>query len=266
MKRFAILLAICAVLSGCGTAKSLVILHVNDTHSHLDPTHEGRGGVIERAAFVDSVRASAGEKNVLLLHAGDFDQGTSYFTVLGGDLEVQLINDLGYDCITLGNHEFDNGIEDLARRLAKVNCPVVCANFDFSPFELRDYVKPYTVVRKAGRKIGIIGLLCDIKTCVSKVTADRIPYLGDEAELATSLAAKLRTELGCDYVIVLSHMGFREDLSFAAQTKGIDVVIGGHSHTFIDEPSMVTDLDGKSVPVVQAGSWGKDFGVIEVTF
>ncbi|MBO7622570.1 MAG: FtsW/RodA/SpoVE family cell cycle protein, partial [Bacteroidales bacterium] len=131
-----IYIALALALAACQPAQRLVILHVNDTHSHFEPVRSGEeaglGGVIERAAYIDSVRAAEGAENVLLLHAGDFSQGTSYFTVLGGDLEIATINAMGYDAITLGNHEFDNGIEELARRMSMVKCPVVCASYDFS--------------------------------------------------------------------------------------------------------------------------------------
>ena len=124
----------------------LVILHANDTHSHFEPDRSGEypglGGIIERAAFVDSVRAAAGPENVLLLHAGDFSQGTTYFSELHGDLEVQALNAMGYDVVTLGNHEFDNGLEDLGRRLSSLEMPVVVCNYDFSPFEAGKYIKP----------------------------------------------------------------------------------------------------------------------------
>jgi 5'-nucleotidase len=144
------ILALCAIAFCACAPKQLTLLHLNDTHSHNDPLRSGEAGVIERAAYIDSVRAADGEKNVLLLHAGDFSQGTSYFTIMRGDLETNLINALGYDCITLGNHEFDNGLEELGRRLANTNCPVVVANYDFSPFEAGKYIKPYAILEKAG--------------------------------------------------------------------------------------------------------------------
>ena len=161
--------------------RELTIIHVNDTHSHLEPirsgSQKGFGGVIERAAFRDSVVKADGRRNVLFLHAGDFSQGTSYFTVLKGDVEIEMINALKYDCITLGNHELDNGVDELARRVSKVKCPVVVANYDFSNLELGKYVRPYAVVKKAGKRIGIIGLMPDISTLVSKEIAERIPAI-----------------------------------------------------------------------------------------
>ena len=248
----------------------LVILHVNDTHSHFEPLRSGDeagwGGVIERAAYVDSVRAAEGEENVLLLHAGDFNQGSSYFTRLGGDLEVATINAMRYDAVTLGNHEFDNGIEDLARRLKTVECPVVCANYDFSTFELGDYVRPYAVVEKAGRRIGIIGMLTDITRVVDRNIADRLPKYED-VETAQKWADHLRNEEGCDMVIVLSHLGYdgpAGDRGLVEKTRNIDLVVGGHSHTFLEQMEYVANLDGKQIPIVQDGCWGLYVGRIEV--
>lgn len=263
MKKSIILAAIAAVLAFTACSKpgeKLVILHVNDTHSHFDPLRNGRGGVIERAAIVDSVRASRGEKNVMLLHAGDFSQGTSYFTKLNGDLEIEVINALRYDCVTLGNHEFDNGLEDLGRRLSSLKCPVVVANYDFSPFEAGKYITPYAIVEKAGWKIGVVGLLCDLSNVVSRETADRMPKLGSDADVANKWAAYLKEEALCDKVILLTHIGYDEDCALAARTHGVDLIVGGHSHTLISEPALITDADGKTVPVVTSECWGLHMG------
>lgn len=257
-------MAVLGAASCAKTAPRLVILHVNDTHSHLDPLRDGRCGVIERAAVIDSVRAAEGEGHVLLLHAGDFNQGTSYYNVLGGSLEVDLVNALRYDCITLGNHEFDNGIEDLMVRLSRINCPVVCANYDFSPFEGGDKVRPYAVVERGGYKVGVIGMLCDISTVVAKTTSDRIPRIGDDTEVANGWARHLREQEGCDMVIVLSHMGYDADCAYAARSEGVDFIIGGHSHTFLDEPTVIMDKDSRPVPVLQDGCWGEELGVLTV--
>ncbi len=255
------------LLALCSCRRELVILHVNDTHSHFEPVRSGEyaglGGVIERAAFVDSVRNAAGEDNVLLLHAGDFGQGTSYFSELGGDLEIETINAFEYDVVTLGNHEFDNGIEELTRRLENLDddVQVVCANYDFSPFGLREYVKPYAVVERAGLKIGVIGMLTDIAKVVDRNIADRIPKY-DNVETVNKWSDYLKNTEKCDLVVMLSHLGFREDLEIVPQTRNIDLVVGGHSHTFLDEPGQAVDLDGKTVMVVQAGCWGEEMGVV----
>lgn len=266
--RIALLLcaaALAAMTSCSRPAQRLVIVHVNDTHSHLDPLRDGRCGVIERAAVIDSIRSSEGEGHVLLLHAGDFDQGTSYYNVLGGSLEVDIINAMRYDCVTLGNHEFDNGIEDLMSRLGRIKCPVVCANYDFSPFEGGDKVKPCAVIDRGGYKVGIIGMLCDLSSMVSRTISDRIPRVGDDTQVANGWAARLRDKEGCDIVIVLSHMGFEADCAYAARSCGVDCIIGGHSHTFMDEPALINDKDGKAVPVVQDGCWGYEIGALTVS-
>ena len=256
-----------ALLLGCSKGNNnLVIVHFNDTHSHMEPEKTGDyarlGGVIERAAFIDSLRAANGAENVLLLHAGDFSQGTSYFTELHGDIEVEMLNALGYDCTCLGNHEFDNGLEELGRRLASVKCPVVCCNYDFSPFEAGKYIHPWTVVEKAGKRIGIIGVLTNITNVVSRETADRMPRLDEVAEV-NKWAAYLHDTEHCDLVICLTHVGqepaTEDELSdqyLAARTRGIDLFVGGHSHTFLKEPIFKENLDGVPVPIVTDGCWG----------
>lgn len=256
-----------ALLLGCSKGNNnLVIVHFNDTHSHMEPEKTGDyarlGGVIERAAFIDSLRAANGAENVLLLHAGDFSQGTSYFTELHGDIEVEMLNALGYDCTCLGNHEFDNGLEELGRRLASVKCPVVCCNYDFSPFEAGKYIHPWTVVEKAGKRVGIIGVLTNITNVVSRETADRMPRLDEVAEV-NKWAAYLHDTEHCDLVICLTHVGqepaTEDELSdqyLAARTRGIDLFVGGHSHTFLKEPIFKENLDGVPVPIVTDGCWG----------
>lgn len=251
----------------CACSPSLSILHVNDTHSHLEPQRtvdrNGHGGVIERAAIVDSVRQSRGEDNVLLLHAGDFNQGSSYFTVFGGELEVKMVNDFAYDCITLGNHEFDNGIEDLAARLAKIDCPVVSANLRVEDTPLQPYVQPYAIVEKAGRKIGIIGLVPNLKSNVSYSISSRLfQYKNDE--VVNKWAKYLKKSEKCDLVILLSHLGYGDDLALVKKIRNVDIVIGGHSHTFVDDFKYVRDASGRRVPVITDGCFGLDVGEVIV--
>lgn len=263
-----------SILAACalGFSQDLVILHVNDTHSHEEPlrdggTQGGMGGVIERAAYVDSVRTAVGKKNVLLLHAGDFSQGTSYFTELGGDIEIDLINAMKYDVVTLGNHEFDNGIDELARRLGNLKCPVVCANYDFSELVLGKYVKPYAIVRKGGMKIGVIGLLTDVTRVVQKSIADKMKRF-DDIEVANKWADYLKNEEHCDMVIALTHIGFdsvgMNDPALVAGTRNIDLVVGGHSHTFLTDAEYRNNLDSRPVPIVQDGCWGLFVGQVDV--
>lgn len=263
-----------SILAACalGFSQDLVILHVNDTHSHEEPLRDGgaqvgMGGVIERAAYVDSVRTSVGKKNVLLLHAGDYSQGTSYFTELGGDIEIDLINAMKYDVVTLGNHEFDNGIDELARRLGNLKCPVVCANYDFSELVLGKYVKPYAIVRKGGMKIGVIGLLTDVTRVVQRSIADKMKRF-DDIEVANKWADYLKNEEHCDMVIALTHIGFdsvgMNDPALVAGTRNIDLVVGGHSHTFLTDAECRNNLDGRPVPIVQDGCWGLFVGQVDV--
>lgn len=266
-------IAFMSVTMSFGQNRQLTIIHVNDTHSHLEPLRsgpqKGLGGVIERAAFRDSVFKADGRRNVLFLHAGDFSQGTSYFTVLKGDVEIDMINALKYDCITLGNHEFDNGVDELARRLSKVKCPVVVANYDFSNLKLGKYVRPYTIVKKAGKKIGIVGLMPDISTLVSKEIAEQI-HESDPAEAMNKWAAYLKDVKKCDLVIALTHIGYSmpefDDQDLAKNTRNVDIIVGGHSHTFLKKPHYEKNLDGKVVPIVQDGCWGLYFGEMKVTF
>ena len=268
MKRLSVLFALVSLLAACTPQPRLVILHFNDTHSYLEPLRagslQGHGGAIERAAFVDSVRSAMGEERVLLLHAGDFNQGTSYFSELGGEVEINVANALRYDCITLGNHEFDNGIEDLQRRLARLDgVRVVCANLDLTPFELGKYVKPYTVIERGGMRIGIIGLAPNLRSNVSATISSRIPQF-DNATVVNKYSAVLRSDERCDLVILLSHIGYDQDQALIPATHGLDLVIGGHSHTFVDDFISVQDADGKPVRIISDGCWGLEAGQIDI--
>ena len=258
-------------------AQDLVILHVNDTHSHIDPERSGKNaghaGVIEQAAYVDQVRAEMGRKNVLMLHAGDFSQGTSYFTELKGQIEIDNLNVMGYDAVTLGNHEFDNGMEALANRLKQLNCPVVCANYDFTGSPLEDVVLPYTIVKKAGKKIGIIGVLTDVSTVVDKSLNKGLEFK-NPIPIVQEYADYLRNEAGCDLIICLTHLGDKAskskgaliDQDLVAGTTGIDVVIGGHAHTEIDQMEIWKNAAGEDVVYVTDGSWGLEVGRLDVKF
>ena len=266
-KTIFIVLAALAALSL--DAQNLTILHLNDTHSHVDPErsgeYKGLGGAVEQAAYIDSVRTADGRKNVLLLHGGDFSQGTSYFTELGGNIEIDLLNAAGYDVVTLGNHEFDNGSVELARRLRNIDAEVVCANYDFTGTPLEGLVKPYTVVKRAGLKIGIIGLLTDISRVVDKKLVGELVYQ-EPASVVNRYAELLRKEEGCDLVLCLSHLGFSLDTEVAAQIRNVDVIVGGHSHTELDEMEKVRDLDGKEVVIVQDWCWGMSVGNLKVSY
>lgn len=260
-------MAMCAALSL--DAQSLTILHFNDTHSNIDPLrsgeYKGRGGVIEQAAYIDSVRKADGKRNVLLLNAGDFSQGTSYFPELGGDIEIDVFNAAKYDAVAIGNHEFDNGVSELARRLKRLDAPALCANYDFSGTELEGLVDPYTIVRKAGKKIGIIGLLPDISVVVSAELVKGLKFI-DPAEVVNRYADYLKNRKKCDLVICLSHLGYVQDKELASSVRNVDVIVGGHSHTLLHEMQNVDDLDGNDVRIVQDWHWGLTVGNMKIEF
>ena len=241
---------------GKRSVHKLTIVHVNDTHSHFEPERSGEyagmGGALERAAYVDSVRVADGASNVLLLHAGDFCQGTSYFSELKGVVEVSDLNAMGYDVLLSG-----------------LNMPVVVCNYDFSPFEAGKYIQPYAIVEKAGLKIGVVGVLCGLKDMVAGDIANRIPAF-DTVPTVQKYVDLLRPQ--CDVVIALTHIGYTEhnpgdliDSQLAAATRGIDLIVGGHSHTFLEEPDYVANLDGERVPIVQTGWMGVYMGEFHVS-
>lgn len=266
MKKLLIILsAVC--MTAALNAQELTIVHFNDTHSHIDPErsgeYKGRGGFIEQAAYVDSVRTADGKRNVLLLHAGDFSQGTSYFTELQGDIEIDLLNAAKYDAVALGNHEFDNGSVELARRLKRLKADVVCANYDFTGTPLENHVKPYVILKRAGKKIGIIGLLTDISRVVDRKMIGGLEYQ-DPVETVNRLADYLRNAKDCDLVLCLSHLGYTEDKELASLVRNVDVIVGGHSHTLLHKMQRVRDLDGKDVVVVQDWKWGLDAANMKV--
>lgn len=255
--------------SVCMHAQNLTILHVNDTHSHIDPERSGknagRGGCIEQSAIVDSVRRADGKRNVLLLHAGDNGQGTSYFTELNGNIEIDILNSMGFDVVCLGNHEFDNGIAELARRLKNLRNDVVCANYDFTGTLLEGLVQPYTIVKKAGKKIGIIGLLTDISSVVDADIAKVLQYQ-DPVAVTSKYADYLKNEKGCDMVICLSHLGYGEDKDLASQVRNVDLIVGGHTHTLLHKKQLVKNPDGEDVVVVQNWKWGLNMGHLTIDF
>ena len=272
MKRFAAILFL-SISAFVSSAQNLTVLHMNDTHSHVDPERGGKlaghGGAIEQAAYIDSVRVADGRENVLLLHAGDFSQGTSYFTELDGNIEIDILNAMEFDAVCLGNHEFDNGIDELARRVRNLSIPVLCANYDFSGTSLEGLVKPYIVLEKAGRKIGIIGLLTDVTSVVDKDIADQLEYR-HPAEVANEYARMLKIDQRCDLVICLTHLGYEgevyNDPQLAASTRNVDVIVGGHSHTLLKKYKQVYNLDGEPVTIVTDWKWGLNVGNLKVNF
>lgn len=257
-----------------GFAQDLVILHTNDTHSQIEPFTTGRnkgfGGFQRRAEFIKKVKAQ--HDNVLIVDAGDFNQGTPYFTIFKGDVEVKLYNAMGYEAVCLGNHEFDNGMDELARRISMQNFPTLCANYDFKKTPLKRVVKPYTIIEKGGKKIGIIGVLLDLDGYVSEKSRKGATY-SNPIPVVNKLAKMLRTKKRCDLVVVLSHLGFDggtaenpSDTELAKLTENVDLIIGGHSHTFLEKPVPFKNRSGNEVLVTQMGASGVYVGKIAVNF
>lgn len=256
-----------------GGIKELLILHTNDTHSQIEPTssgdcYNGKGGYVRRAGFISNVRKN--NKAFLLLDAGDFLQGTPYFNFFKGEVETKAINAMRYDAITLGNHEFDNGVEALVAVLSQLKVPVVNCNYDVSKTALAPLVKPFIIVKKRGLKIGILGLGANPKNLITKKNFTDIVYL-NPIEQANFYAKQLKESHRCDLVICLSHLGDEQkidsisDLEIASHSTHIDVIIGGHSHKLIDD-LQIPNLNGKPIPIVQAGRTGAYIGSINILF
>ncbi len=249
--------------------KELVILHTNDTHSRIEPLPDtdrnfpGKGGVVRRATYIDQVRKE--NKNVLLFDAGDFLQGTPYFNLFKGNIEVEVMNQMGYDAATLGNHEFDYGLEVLEKvaRLAKF--PIVSSNYDFSETVLNGLIKPYIILKREGVKIGVIGIGIQPNGLIASNNYKGVKYL-DPVKTANSMAQMLRSEHNCDMVICISHLGHNPDLNMAELTKGIDIIIGGHSHTFMKQPTLRKNIEENDVLVFQTNGRGIYVGRINVKF
>lgn len=264
MKNIFIYCLIFFALVGCTPQDHLTILHTNDTHSQIEPKSNNQGGYARRMGLIRQERQK--DKHLLLLDAGDFCQGTPYFNFYHGRVELNAMNRMGYDAAALGNHEFDNGIDTLAAVLQTANFPIVCANYDFTGTALEGIVKPYTIVRKGGLKIGIFGLGCDPKGLIADKNFLPIRFLEPYA-IAQTMADTLRAQ-GCDLVVCLSHMGTYGkaqedvcDVGMVQSTRGIDVVIGGHTHKLYDN-LRVPNLDGDSIPVCQMGKSGVYLGKI----
>ena len=266
MKRFHFILLVWLVFSATAMAdgdKRLVILHTNDTHSTIlpvspfveDTMKADRGGFLRRIALVEEQRKS--DPELLLFDSGDFSQGSSFFTLFKGEVEVSLMNRMHYDAGTLGNHEFDFGIENLATQLRRANFPLVCANYDFGTTPLATLVRPYVVLKRKGLRIGVFGLSPQPEGLIATENYAGITFL-DPVDVTRKVVHTLRTKEKCDLVICLSHLGWPakdplSDSNVFTQTEGVDLVLGGHSHTFMKELEWLTDAQGKRVPVDQNG-------------
>lgn len=257
---------------GC---RKITVLHTNDTHSQIDPfpdndpKYPGEGGFARRAALVDLIRKE--ERNVLLLDAGDIFQGTPYFNFYGGELEFKLMSRLKYDAATLGNHDFDNGIEGLVKQLPHASFPFVNANYDVSNTLLKDKIQPYIIKEMDGIRVGIFGVGVELKGLVDPKLYGDVQYL-DPIRRSNVIASRLRYDHKCHLIICLSHLGFEyaqkkvSDKLLAAETKDIHLIIGGHTHTFLDQPVEMLNANGKKVIINQVGWGGLYLGKIDIVF
>ena len=243
--------------------RKITILHTNDTHSNIDPLPSnhpkfpGMGGVERRSAIINSIRDT--EENVLVLDAGDIFQGTPYFNLFGGILEMKVMSAMGYDVATIGNHDFDGGLEGFLKASEYAQFPFVCSNYDFSGTILKDRTVPSVVIEKGGLKIGILGVGIELRGLVPQEKYGNTIFL-DPIACANREAAALKKK-GCELIICLSHLGYSykdekvSDLQLARCSRDIHLIIGGHTHTFLDRPTEETNLDGQTVLINQVG-WG----------
>jgi len=254
--------------------KSLVVLQLNDTHSRLEPfpdnqpSYPNRGGMVRLDNYADQVRKET--KNVLLFHCGDLVQGTPYFNWYKGDAEIAVANLMKTDAACLGNHEFDNGMESLAKMVKQAKFPFVATNLDLSGTPLDGLTKKYLIIKRNGIKIGIIGLTISPEGLVSKSNSMGVKYL-DPVESANTMATFLKEKKKCDLIICLSHLGYYPkeermgDITIAKKSRYIDVILGGHTHTFMTEPDKVSNTDGQEVVINQTGAYGIYFGRLNIT-
>jgi len=259
------------------TVKHITILHTNDTHSHIDPfpsnhsKYPNKGGVPRRATLVENIRNE--NPNTLLLDAGDIFQGTPYFNFYGGELEFKLMSLLKYDAVTIGNHDFDNGINGLYAQLPHAKFDFLSANYNFKNTILDTHVKPYKVFLKDGIKIGVFGIGIKLQGLVDSKNYEETTYL-NPIEIAQDTSRILKEDEQCDLVICLSHLGYNYkseskkigDLELASKTKNIDLIIGGHTHTFLPKPTVTKNSVGENVLVNQVGCYGINVGRVDFYF
>jgi 5'-nucleotidase len=249
----------------------LVVLHTNDWHSHIDPfplddkKYPGMGGAAKRAQLIADIRAQY--KNVLLLDSGDIFQGTPYFNYYSGELEFKLMSEMGYDFATLGNHDFDAGIDGFAKQLPHASFKFVCANYDFTDTPLQNKIKPYAISRKGHFKIGVFGIGIELDGLVPAKLYGNTKYL-DPIQKANETAQLLKNE-GCNLIICLSHLGYEynsnkvSDKVLAQNTQNIDLILGGHTHTFLTYPQPILNQNGNEIFIAQTGWAGLNLGRID---
>ena len=255
----------------------LTILHTNDVHSRLEPfamdggKNQGLGGVAARADLIDKIRSQ--QEHVLLLDAGDIFQGTPFFNIYKGEPEMKAMAAMGYDAATIGNHDFDAGLENFSTQLRKANFPILLCNYDFTGTPMEFNYQPYKIFKKGKLKIGVTGVGIEMKGLIPDNLTGNTKYL-DPIANANTMADKLKHEKGCDMVICLSHLGYKykedanrmSDLILAKETDNIDLIIGGHTHTFLDAPVVLKNKSGSDVLVNQVGWAGIILGRLDFEF
>lgn len=274
MKRISIFFIFVLAVSVVAKAqKQIVILHTNDTHSTIEPVSKyskvkeaaGKAGCVRRATMVKQLREQ--NPDILLFDSGDFSQGSTFYTMYKGDVEVGLMNIMGYDAATIGNHEFDFGLDNLARLARQAKFPIICSNCDFTGTPCQDVIKKYCVVVRDGVRIGVFGLTPKIEGLVMKENIAGVKYI-DPIQATKEMVSVLRDKERCDIVVCLSHLGWKlapeyiDDQVLISSTTGIDIVLGGHSHTYMKEMEWVDNAEGKSIPVDQNGKHGAFVGKI----
>lgn len=254
---------------------NITVLHTNDWHSRIEPFPDddsykaGRGGFERRAAMVEAVRKST--DNVLLLDSGDVFQGTPYFNFYGGELEYKLMSELKYDATTMGNHDFDNGLDGLIDVMPLATFPLVISNYGLDDTPLAGRTVPHIIKQFGEIRIGVFGLGIELQGLVPDKLYGDTQY-HDPIKVGQQVASQLKHDMGCDYVICLSHLGYKydhdkvDDVSLARSTTDIDLILGGHTHTFLYEPVVETNLEGEQVAINQAGWGGLMLGRIDLYF
>jgi 5'-nucleotidase len=253
----------------------IVLLHTSDVHSHIDPMpmnhtrYPGMGGFAQRAAVVNQIRKE--NDHVLLLDSGDIFQGTPYFNFYEGSLELELMTKMKYDAATLGNHEFDNGLESLNHQLQHAGFPFVSANYSFENTLLAGKIAPWIVINKGPVKIGITGLGIDPDRLIAPSNYKGMIW-SDPIAVGDATAKMLKEEKGCDLVIALSHLGLKmdkgrlDDYQLAAASNHIDIILGGHTHSFLDAPIIETNAGGRQVLILHSGQNGVRMGRLDLLF
>lgn len=266
-------LILCTTFNALGAGKPLVILHTNDVHSQLEPIgsndqkNQGKGGMVRRIALINQLKKS--EPNVLVVESGDFVQGTSYFNVYHGEAEIQLMNLIGLDAVTLGNHEFDNGVVFLSNMLKKAKFKIVCTNYNVSNTTLKKYIRPWSIVRKGTLRVGIVSANIAPFGLISTENFEGVRYMNPL--VATDSTAKWLKEVKkCDVVVCLSHLGYEragnaiDDMKLAEESSYIDVIIGGHTHTLMNKPAQKKNAKGEMVLINQSGKGGVMVGRLDL--